>query len=346
MKNLLIICLLLFSCCLADRKNKETPLSEFGEIEEKISVSTSIGNQMNRAFEMMLIDSLLIVSDPDRGFHFKVFDIKSEILVDQFGIIGDGPCEVQFPAALQRLVGKDKIIGINNRKKFAYSEYPLLKNEFFSDSCLSFEGKYDFNYQKFVKFNDQQIVGTGLFSSRFAISDMSNQKVVSLFGNYPHQKDLPLYSHNILAMAYQGELVVHPVNPWIVSTSRTSFNFDIVKFDEQANLEELIEKHYWAPEFEGSDQGGMISATMKNSNRNGSLSVSVTKDHIYILFSGKTDKNGGNQGNQVLVYDWSGNPLRILNLDQHLELIAVDEAETFIIGYVDDGNPNIYKFIL
>jgi hypothetical protein len=39
----------------------------------------------------------------------------------------------------------------------------------------------------------------------------------------------------------------------------------------------------------------------------------------------------------VLVYDWEGKPVKVLELDQELELIAISQDDKTLIGYVDEG---------
>jgi hypothetical protein len=48
----------------------------------------------------------------------------------------------------------------------------------------------------------------------------------------------------------------------------------------------------------------------------------------------------------VLVYDWEGNPIKVLELDQELNLISVSQNDDYLVGYVDDGQANLYKYKL
>lgn len=336
----------LLSCNIEEKKS-QNPLSEFKDIQNKKAELVNIGDKINRAFELAIFDGLLIVSDPDQDFHFKVFDLENEELVDKFGLVGDGPCELKFPASLQNAVGDDSRIGVNDRNRFAFIEIPYGRgNEYFSETCIKIGDKFDFNYQKILKIGENHILGIGLFDSRYAISEISSKKVVEKFGNYPHESELKNHSHNVLAMAYQGDIQINPSQPWVVTTTRNSFNFDIIKFDENAQQIGLKEFHYWYPEFDGEENSGFIQAKTKTSNRKGCLSVSVSNDFIYILYSGKSKKNGGDFGNQVLVYDWEGKPRQIISLDRDVELIAVDRNDKFLIGYLDDGKANIFRVSL
>ncbi len=49
---------------------------------------------------------------------------------------------------------------------------------------------------------------------------------------------------------------------------------------------------------------------------------------------------------RVLVYDWEGNPVNMLELDQEINMLAVNEDDNYLIGYLDDGKANLFRFDL
>lgn len=323
-------------------------LNEFEEIENlKVEYLSEASKLINRANNLLLLNDILIVSDPNKENHFKIIDISNENLLGSFGNIGDGPCEIQFPASLQIIDEKTSIIGVNNRKSFGYRELLLDESQFNStkDSCLYDYGKFDFDYQKLLKLDNNHIVGVGLFNNRFALSSLTNNTVISEFGKYPFEDELNQFDHNVLAMAYQGEIIKHPSKPLFVSTSINSFNFDIVQFNADNTLSLVAQKHYWFPSFSGSS-GNAIQATMTSDNKQGCLSTAVTEENIYILYSGKSRRDGDSESNQILVYDWEGNPKKVLKLDKSLNVISADSKGRYLIGYHDDGQPNLYKMTL
>ncbi|MCR9015024.1 TolB-like 6-bladed beta-propeller domain-containing protein [Aquiflexum gelatinilyticum] len=342
-KLLLLVILLIIGGCSGEKRNQfnESQKSEKREIE-----LLPISDEITRAFDLLILENNLIISDPDQEFHFKIFDLESQNLIGKFGKIGDGPCEVQFPSSIQRLSGEKNKVGINNRNSFSYLEFRFGKTRgSLQDSCFLLNGKFDFNYQKFVKISQDRIVGTGLFQSRFAISRIKDNKILGLKGKYPFEKELVGFQYETLAMAFQGDLLVHPSNSWVVSTSRKSFNFDILKFDENGELNQITEKHYWPPSFEG-ETGDFVQARMKEDNKSGCLSTTVSENFIYILFSGKTAEEKGNESNKIHVYDWDGILQKTIDVNSPLNLISVSENDEFLIGYLDDGKSNIFKIDL
>lgn len=335
-----LIVLLINNGC-KEKVNFELP--GFSTVEERELVAMEISGSLNRAFDLLAVSDLLIVSDPDTAYHFKTFDIATGRMIGQFAKIGDGPCEFRFPSSLQRLMNEGGKVGVNNRNSFKYAEITLSNNaDSLSWVCEEFEGKFDFNYQRFVRFAEDKFVGMGLFDNRYAISSPPNNEITDSFGSYPFEDQSQKIDYQILAMAYQGDLLVHPSLPWVLATTFDGYNFDILKFEGSGKLADLIQKHFWPAIFEG-ENGSIIQAIMKPENRIGCLSAGVSEKYIYVLFSGKTLDNGGNESKTVLVFDWDGNPIKAIELDKPLRLITVSEDDKYLFGYYDDGRANIYR---
>lgn len=338
-----LISIIIIGGCSED---KVTQFNESKKTEKRVVKLLTFSDEITRAFDLLILENNLIISDPDQEYHFKMFDLESQSLIGKFGKIGNGPCEIQFPSSIQRLSGEKNKIGINNRNIFSYLELRLEKTKgLLQDSCYAVNGKFDFNYQKFVRISQDKIIGTGLFENRFAISKIHDNKILSLFSEYPFEKELVEYQYETLAMAFQGDLLVHPSKPWVLSTTRKSFNFDILKFDEDGELNQITEKHFWPPSFEG-ESGDFVQARMKADNKSGCLNATVSENLIYILFSGKTAEDKGNESNTILVYDWKGNLQKTIQVNSPLNLITVSENDEFLVGYLDDGKSNIFQIEL
>ena len=73
--------------------------------------------------------------------------------------------------------------------------------------------------------------------------------------------------------------------------------------------------------------------------------MTVTKDKIYTLFNG-SDKGDINCDN-VLVYDWDGNPMQKIILDRKCIGIAIDEDNPKILyGLYGSTNMRLVKYKL
>lgn len=336
-------CIILFSSCKEDKKISVDPRDSFQYEDYLTSINLPISQSINQAYELLQVDDFLIVSDPDEFYHFKLFDIKDQKIIGRFGKIGDGPCEIFFPTSLQRIATNSNTIGLNNRRKFQFLEVNL-------DSIIK-GGKYgcdystksfDTDYQKIVKLDHENFVGVGLFEKRFALSKLNEKEPYYLGLNYPFESEFPDYNHEVLAMAYQGNLIVNPNKDRFFFSSTRSANLDIIEY-QRDKLKPISINHFWPPVFTGSS-GSSVQAKMSIENKAGFLSASGTEKYIYLLFSGKKASENSNYSDVILVYDWNGDPVKKILLDVKVNLISVSEDDEKIIAYFDDGKPNLILF--
>ncbi|MCH7407856.1 TolB-like 6-bladed beta-propeller domain-containing protein [Belliella sp. DSM 111904] len=75
--------------------------------------------------------------------------------------------------------------------------------------------------------------------------------------------------------------------------------------------------------------------------------VSITKNYVYALYGGFSEKdyrNTGDLAKTIFVFDFNGKPITILNLDCSLYAISVDETVGKIFGITTDADPNVVEF--
>ncbi|WP_164675080.1 hypothetical protein [Anditalea andensis] len=73
-----------------------------------------------------------------------------------------------------------------------------------------------------------------------------------------------------------------------MSRSRNAFLLDIIEVTEDNSIRLTKRIHHWGTTFTASS-GRVVSAAMKKGNKFGCLDAAISQDHIYILFSGKSD---------------------------------------------------------
>jgi hypothetical protein len=350
--SLVFISFLLVALGCSKKKNTKEFFG-FSEFQTVTGNRFAVDENINKAYELLIVGELLIVSDPNYQYHFTIIDLHEEKKVGEFGKMGYGPCELSFSAGLQ-LIGKgDPIVGVNNRDKFSYQVYNLsdvLSGNNRLDTCINTTSTFNTNYHKLIKVQDSLFVGTGSFEKRFAVSRTGETEPREFYGEYPFSQDLAAFNHHILAIAYRGDILMRPSGGKFVSTSISSFNFDIVRIGHNGSLELENATRFWPPSFGGNSgsfiSSGYLISTMESDNKYGCLSTSVSDNFIYILYSGKTMKENAMYSKTVLVYDWEGNPIKVLELDQELNLISVSQNDEYLVGYVDDGQANLYKYKL
>lgn len=291
--------------------------------------------------EFVLFDNLLIISDYGDTDYFKLIDVKSDKVVKQFGRLGDGPCELKPNSILQKV--NDSTLGVFDRQNFTYLEFPLENAD--SIFCQNETKKFDFNIQKLIKLDSEIYLGVGLYDGRYILTNSSNYSIDSVFIEYPFNNDLPI-SFEEKAMLFQGNFTNNLDKSRIAFATRSSPVLDILSF--QNNEVELIKRIQGStlPIFTSENSGEMVGASLGDHNVWGFLSITSSDSFIYGLYSGKKTKEEYQKSNLVYVYDWDGNIIKKIVLDQEVSDIVVDDSDDYLIGYLDDGKSNLYQFNL
>jgi len=279
----------------------------------------------------------LIVSSKDTDFLFQVFDINNGKKITSFGKIGEGPCEFEFPTSIQLDI-KDKELGLFNRKRWTYQT--IDPNTFECSSSPT--SPLDFNFQKALAVNDSTFFGIGIFKNKYATYNLNSKKTSILDVPYPFVEQ-KLDVNPKIAMNQQSDLHLKPDGTRILVTSIFSPFFDII---DSKRLSIIKRSEGWAPSTMDSDDPNVLTTAVKEDNRLGYISSSVTDTNIYLLFSGKKFSENPYSSSIIHVLDWEGNKIEQLNLDMEVESITVTEDNQTLIAYFDDGKANILTYRL
>jgi len=146
--------------------------------------------------------------------------------------------------------------------------------------------------------------------------------------------------------AHQGEVSLKPDHSEFVFVCKNGY-FDICGIN-QNRIELKKRKLYYQSEYKVFGQGVAYSKQSKF----GFSSVNSTNRYIYMIYSGRSQEEFGADyfaGNNILVFDWNGNPIVNLKTNRFLQRIVLDEDQKIIYGYGINrmtGEPEIAKYII
>lgn len=297
---------------------------------------------------MFVVDSLLILVNPNDSFHFQAYNLELEKTSFQFGKIGTGPDEISTPSLLQIRKNRGAYdVGINVRRSFSYfhskKQLPPFENSDFDQT-----GPFDYNYSRILRLKNGQFVGIGTFEKLYTVSDYEG-RVIKTKGKYPYEEDKFSNIDKItLGMAYQGEIALHPKQDKLAYAAYMAPIFEIVDLSKEGKIEKIHSTYFWAPEFTSAEGGNSYSATPSMDNKFGFQSLAVSQNAIYLLYSGRSFSNSNDvySGNKILCYDWKGNWKRTLEIPMKVKSVAVDNTDDYLYAYVDKQQPVIYVFNL
>lgn len=341
----LILTMLTFSCGL--RSDDQVNLFGFTSVDKVSGEKLWREFPLNNSFDMKVFGDYAFIYDPEGNYQYKVIDLRTNTYKGQFGRNGDGPCELIFPATLNYSGSDPHTLGVNKRKNASYQEYSLARvASSLETGCDMQTSTLSIDFQQFVKLDEDKYFGVGVFNKRFSVYSLSADSMIQVSGEYPFEEEFQDVPVEVLAMAFQGELLKRPSSNRCVMNTLSSFNIDIVDYIPGQGISQVAKIHHWSPDFTWSD-GNVLQAKMTFENRIGGISTAVSDDYIYVLFSGKKlNHTDARSGEMVLVYNWEGEPIRILEMDRAVTQLAVDLNDEFLLAYHDDGGPNFFKFKL
>lgn len=353
MKKYLFTTLILLTIYITSCNPKyNNPTSLFSTAKNIKSVPIPISPDLfSIPLQMITKDSLLIVLDryqkENNTYIYKAFNTNNGNTISTFGRIGRGPDEFQFPSFLTDISYNSNLFGVYNGKRFMFNELSI--DSIVSNSgrltVRSFQNLNNF-YSKIIKTDKKHFFGSGFFDKgRYALSDTAGN-IITVKGDYPFESQFNL-SKRDLGMAFQCKLKKHPNKQLVVSATANSANLEIIKVGSDGfKIEKKINSYPTI--FENNGSKNRIDVDVSKENRYGYQNVTVTKNYIYALYSGKKMDKAYHYTDTILVFDWKGDPVIRYNLDQEVRYISAqaNNEALFAISKNKDGNHEIIKFPL
>jgi hypothetical protein len=272
--------------------------------------------------------------------------INQPEILSWHGIIGQGPDEFLLPRSIQYV--SDSIYGTYDAHLCAYIEITLgiLENEPVKRKNVSFAGSFNFDVLQ-TAYN--QYIGLNVSDSCLLIMYDSLGTKLKTFLEYPYKDaDEHKISSPIRAMAYQGLIVTNRSRNKLVYVSNFA---DIINFyrinDGDIQIIKENENGY-CQYLPGDGVKDRLSAPISPKNKFGFVDVYATDRHVYALYSGKTAKEDGimavMQSNELRIYDWSGELVKIANLDTDCKHLCISSDDKTMFAVSDMPEPVIVCF--
>ncbi|WP_288370619.1 BF3164 family lipoprotein [uncultured Algoriphagus sp.] len=324
------------------------PLKEFDRSRKLNATPLSSADSLFRALNMYLVEDKLLINDDGLDYIYRLIDPVEDRYLGKFGRSGQGPCELSASVFLNRYGSEGENMGIYDASQIRFQSFPVssLEDPTETADCEPYLFPINGLLRQFVKLDSIRFLASSLDGGQPYNLYLGAENVQSL-GAYPFQDDFPAVQAMNLALAYQFDFFKNPKNPKTLSTSPFSFNMDVLELNKNGNLELSASRHYWPTLFDPSENSSSISSTILPDAVFGNISTAVSEDKIYVLYNDLPWNNDLFQtSSRILVYDWELNPIEILELDQALSRIAVHEDDNYLVGYVDDGKANLFRFDL
>lgn len=340
-----LVTIILFNC---DSNIKNHDL--LNSFERKTLLNGKIVINSSELFnpqKLFLYDSILIVQDFGGTHCLNIYDLSGSHLYNYIRR-GKGANELIMPFDIT-LVESHKQLTIYDvmlKKLFVYDlDSIIMKAQSLPSKIIAFSSKFF----RVIKFNEQYLGIGPLEGGRYFLED-GNENLLGGFLNYPENDLHKNEPDHIKAMAYQGFIRKRPLKNEFVFAATNSGVIEICKLKND-RIEKKVNIYSHLPDYVPYNEGSGYGAQYTNNNKFGFRDVYVTLDYIYLLYSGRypikgTKKQDFLYGNDILLYNWKGEPIQSYRFEEDIMAFTVDEKKQFIYILAIKPEPVIKRYEL
>lgn len=315
----------IFSC---ENKKNDTPLIFF---DDSIKIVHERDSHINDDFlgyieGITCNDSYLIVMDYHSGESFSLFDINSGEMIGRFGVIGQGPNELQL--GTYGYIEKDFFYIFYDPTGYIakYNIGYLAKDLNYSPEIVF---KYNIDEAQFSRIsliNDSVFLGAGTYNSKFQYA-LFNKSVIDYCMEIHNSSDLSFNKYHKF-LSNQGILVKQPDGNNLAYSVNYSSNIDF--FSVESNEVKILNSlRLNKPNYTPIQTGELNRVSPSKDDYIGYLDLSATDKYLYALYTDKKIYYNGVyndfNSNIILVFDWNGNPICKYELPNNAYYISVNE---------------------
>lgn len=305
---------------------------------EAISLDGSIwgiDDKLGQAYNLYSTDNYLIIHNKLKNTEFTAVKFNNHLAVENFGIIGRGPNEVNNSGPICNF--GDKIFAMQ------YMKGTVVEFDLTDNSSLPIISERTLNTPlnapqiSMVVMCDSNYVSTGIFpdNNRFSIYDNKAGKV-TYKGLYPKGADTSLPSH-ILGMAYNATICINESRDKFAVGCNYADILQIYEYDRSSSSISLInESINTTPSFDIKKSKSDINFKVNNRTMWHHLKIVANNKYIFSLYSNRLQKDGTPylQSNIIKVYDWHGTEKYNLILDR--DVIKIDVSDNCIYALFEN----------
>lgn len=347
MKIILTICLtiVIFTSCTSTHSTEY----EWMNVDSLHSISLQPDSSMVGCYKITLIDSTTIVLHDlyaQKNKHYRCYNISKDSLIwmGDFLNLGRGPME-----ALQSVIMVDE-----NKYLYIFTSPQSVQIQSIYQVPIDETISNVFNTTMYntisVPSNNSISAICPIDSANFLVSQIHNNNsmfscfdikdsiIVDLQLNYPD--DGSSASYYTKSMIYSGAILKHSEKSRFVYSSfygNYVMIFDIIN-GKIENIKTIFNKY---PVYEINPDGSSFTSLPESLK---GMNVCISNKYIYLL-----NKYNKNRGNEVMVFNWEGTPIRKLILDKDVSYIAVDNSNSTIFAFIrasENNNEELIKIKL
>lgn len=332
MRKILLLCLVLsvFSCRQKEQVNTS-------EVVPANSNPLNFSESLGRSYAIALIGDRLVVRDDQAETKLTVLNLKDDSPPIYTGHIGQGPGELTTPGPMIMEAEHFLIYDAAKSKLLSFHLDSLAVESYIPQKVLSIKEAGLIDIKKISK---DTFLAIGVFPENRFLLINKHGEIIRKSGTYPIPlaDNVPEYVRGI---ACQSMLATNVEKNIAATAMRYGENIQFHAFnldDSSTKLELLNEHSVFLPEYSTKDYNGSPNFSPNEKTKWGYLSLSSNENFVYALYSGKPQVSGTKfyQGDQIHVFDWSGNRLKTIKLDK--EAISIASNQSLLYALYEGNN--------
>lgn len=330
------ICAICNSC--ANKKEYKKIPELFGNRVQISGEKIQIEGFLGQPIQILAHDSLIFINEFRNDQLLYVYNAKSGELISRSANVGKGPNEFLPPIMISFDKSYDKL-NIYDRSQSFYGEYKLSNS--LGLELVGEKIRFNSGHSRVYKLDSTSFFSSGFFDKgRFCMYAKDEDTEIEM-GEYP---DLDIrvrgsdlsndeIDNNIKEMIFQAKFGVRPDSHYFVACGILTGILEIyeIRGDTFIKKKEIRERDY--VDLDDFSNGTIIKADIALSYPRGFSDVFVTQEYIYVLYSGRSQKEfpyRSHLGSSILVFDWQGNPIWRFDVDEELKCITLNYSSNTV----------------
>lgn len=325
--------ILLFSC----NKAINNPIQHFEKSpKQRLTHSRMIDLEefdILKPAHVFRMDDSYMVWDNNNEKMFSLVNFDSKKVIK--GIRrGNGPGEIISTISLQVKDGRFLIYDADRRK--------ISRINISSDTTLILKEVEEIGFDKrlfIINYQGSHMIATGLFEDAWLATLKGNGEIISKV-DFPSFEETDNTPKMELSMLYLSTHTANkPDNKKVVAATQDLGVISFFNYIDGSILEEYKQLKYYGPDFSLLERGGIA---WSKDGLIGFCGLDCDDEYVYALYSGRTFNEHGmlsHHCENLLVYDWDGNPVKHYILDIPMYSMKYDKKNNSIygIGYHPEG---------
>ena len=297
---------------------------------EQTKISQIKTDSVRNPYIMNYHNGMLVFGDIFQSKFISIFDGYNGDFLGDFASQGVGPDEFVHIGNISCINDK---ISLWDAGKSTLTFAGIDHNNILSPTFQNIKIKEDttlLSVFQVIPLQEDLFVATGIIKNhRFALLD-KNGNILKRFGNYP--KDYKPNNTDIENGAiYQCLLTSQNEKKVFAAACGIGESIMFYDINNKNNPHLIREFTFDHPQYDltGDNEQPVI---FSKDSKNGFIDIKSSSNYCICLFSGEV-RTGVNDygGNKILIFDWKGNPIKLIVLEQQYTNLAIDEENKRIL---------------